>query len=66
MIMPQNNKTYQTIDNMKAVDTNVGSTNVAKDLEVDGDSLEILIIDHDDRFNASHSIVKTPICGLSI
>ena len=66
IVMSQMNKMYQTIDNMKAVDMNVGSTTIAEDLEVEGDSLEIMIINHDNRFNASHSIKKTPICRLSI
>ena len=47
MIMPQMNKTYQTINNMKAVDTNVDLTTVMEDLEVENDSLEIMAINHD-------------------
>ena len=58
MIMSQTNKTYQTIDNMKAADTNANSTTVVGDLEVEEDSQEIMTIDHDDRFNASHAIKK--------
>ena len=58
MIIPQTNKTYQTIDNMNAIDMNAGLTTVAEDLEVEGDSLEIMTIDHDDQFNASHAIKK--------
>ena len=42
------NKMYQTIDNMQAVDMNTSSTTIADDLEVKDDSLEIVIIDHDD------------------
>ena len=48
MMMPQTNKTYQTIDNMKAVDTNIDSITVVKNLEAEDDSLEIVTIDHDD------------------
>ena len=58
MIIPQMNKTYQTIDNMKAPDTNVDSTIVVEDLEVEDDSLEIVTIDHDDQSNVSHAIKK--------
>ena len=58
MIITQMNKTHQTIDNMKGVYTNTDSTTVVGDLEVEGDSLEIMTIDHDDRFNASHAINK--------
>ena len=58
MIMSQTNKTYQTIDNMKAADTNTDSTTVVEDLEVEDDSLEIVTIDHNVRFNASHAIKK--------
>ena len=48
----------QEIDNMKVADINISSTTVVEDLEVEGDSLEIVTIDHDDRFNASHAIKK--------
>ena len=58
MIIPQMNKMYQTIDNMKAVDTNVSSTTVVDYLGVEGDSLEIVTIDHDDQFNVLHAIKK--------
>ena len=58
MIIPQMNKMYQTIDNMKATYTKANSTTVVEDLEVEDDSLEIVTTDHDDRFNASHAIKK--------
>ena len=43
---------------MKAEDTNVSSTTIMENLEIEGDSLEIVTIDHDDRFNASDAIKK--------
>ena len=49
MIMPQMNKTYQTINNMKDIDMNVDSITIVKDLEFEDDSLEIMTINHDDR-----------------
>ena len=52
------NKTYQIIDNTKSIDTNVNSTTVVEDLEFKDNSLEIMTIDHDNRFNASHAIKK--------
>ena len=58
MIMPQTNKTYQTIDNRKDVDTNIDSITVVENLEVEDDSLEIMTIDHDDGFIASDTIKK--------
>ena len=58
MIMPQTNRTYQTVDNMKAVDTNVDSIIVVEDLEVEDDSLEIVTIDHEDRSNVLHATEK--------
>ena len=58
MLMPQNNKTYQTIDNTKAVDTNADSITVVENLEAEDDSLEIVTIDQDDWFNASDTIKK--------
>ena len=58
MIMYQANKTYQTIDNMKAVDMNVGLKTLVEDLEVEDDSLEIMTINHDDRSNVLHAIKK--------
>ena len=48
----------QAIDNMKVVDTSVGSTTVVEDLEVKDDSLEIMTIDHDDQSNVLHAIKK--------
>ena len=51
-------KMYQTIDNMKAADTNANSTTVVEDLEAEDVYMEIMTIDHDDRFNASHAIKK--------
>ena len=56
--IPQMNKTYQKIDNMKAIDMNLGSTTIVEDLEVEDDSLEIVTVDHDGGFNASHAINK--------
>ena len=38
----------QEIDNMKAIETSVGLTTVMEYLEVEGDSLEIVTIDHND------------------
>ena len=52
------NKMYQTMDNMKVVDTNADWKIIMEDLEVEDDSLEIVTIDHDDRFNASHALKK--------
>ena len=56
--IPQMNKMYQTIDNMKAIDTSSSSTTVVEDFEVNDDSLEIMIIDHDGQFNVLHAIKK--------
>ena len=58
MIISQMTKTHQTIDNTNAIDTNIDSTTVVEDLEVKYDSLEIMTIDHDGRFNATHAIMK--------
>ena len=48
----------QAIDNMKVIDTNVGSTTVMEDSEVKDDSMEIVTIDHNDRSNVLHVIKK--------
>ena len=56
--MPQMKKTYQIIDNTNAIDMNADSITIMDDLEVKDDSLEIMIIDEDDWFNASDTIKK--------
>ena len=48
----------QAIDNMKDVDTSIGSTTIVEDLEVKEDSLEIMTIYHDDQSNVLHAIKK--------
>ena len=48
----------QAIDNMKAVDMSSSLTTIVEDLEVEDDSMEIVIINHDDRSNVLHSIKK--------
>ena len=56
MIIHQMKNMYQTIDNMKVVDTSVDSTTVVEDLEVEDDSMEIVTINHDDQYNVLHPI----------
>ena len=48
----------QAIDNMKAVDMSSSLTTIVEDLEVEGDSLEIVTIDHDDQSNVLHVCYK--------
>ena len=51
-------KMNQAKENMKTVDMSAGLTTVMEDLEVEDDSMEIVTIDHDNQFNASHAIKK--------
>ena len=52
------NRKYQAINDMKFVDMSAGLKIVVEDLEVKGDSLEIMTIDHDDQSNVLHAIKK--------